>query len=88
MAKKGWPQGLDNGVMNKPDVPGPQSRQSTQARIGKNMDFYSAIASGENDKGQITVAPGQLVRGGEVIREQEGYSRSFHGGDRWNRPVK
>lgn len=87
--KKGWPQNsLDNGVMNKPDVPGPQSRQGTQQRIGKNMDFYSMIGAGENEKGQITIAPAQVVRGGEVIREQEDYSRSFHGGERWNKPKR
>lgn len=78
----GYKQGLDNGVINKPSIPGPQSRAGTQQGIGKNMDFYKAIASGENERGQITIAPGQVVRGGEVIHEQERYSRSLHG-ERW-----
>lgn len=78
---------LDNGVIGKPDVPGPSSRQGTQQAKGRNMDFFGAIAGGDNEKGQITIAPGQVVRGGECIREQENYNRNLHGGDRWNRPT-
>ena len=81
MTKKGWPQNLDNGVM-KGRNSGPENKQ------GHSMNFYDAISNGENDRGQITIAPGQVVRGGEVIRDQEGYPRDFHGGSRWNRTKK
>ena len=80
---------LDNGVLGKPKGPGlPSSRQGTQQRLGGNMDFYSNIAKGENNNGQTTHAPGQVVCGGEVCYEQENYPRNFQGGDRWNRPKK
>lgn len=77
---------LDNGVIGKPEIPGPNNRQSTQAAKGRNMDFFSAIKGGDNEKGQITVAPGQVVRGGECIYDQEAYPRNLHGGDRWFKP--
>lgn len=73
---------LDNGVIDKPSIPGPQPRAGTQQRIGGNMNFFNAIAPGENERGQITIAPGQVVQGGEVIREQERYDRGLHG-ERW-----
>lgn len=84
MTKKGWPQNLDNGPIGKPSIPGPQPRAGTQQGIGKNMDFFSAIAKGENPNGQTTHAPGQVVCGGEVCYEQERYPRDYQGGSRWS----
>jgi hypothetical protein len=82
MAKKGWPQSLDNGVMNLPNVPEPGSRQSTQARMGKNMDFYSMIAGGENEHGQTTISPAMVTRAGKTVYDQEDYPNTQKG-DRW-----
>lgn len=77
--KKGWPQSLDNGVMIKPSIPGPQKRQ------GHSVDFFGIIGQGENESGQITLSPGEVTQGGKCIYEQETYPRNLHG-KRWNKP--
>lgn len=78
----GYKQDLNNGVIAKPSIPGPQGRAGTQQRIGKNMDFYGNIAFGENDKGQTTIAPSQVVRSGHVVYDQEDYPRG-QTSERW-----
>ena len=70
MAKKGWDQSLDNGVMNKPSIPGPQDIQGRT-----KMNFFEAIAFGENEHGQTTKAPAQVVRGGKVVYNDEDYPK-------------
>lgn len=80
-----YKQSLDNGLTGKPSIPGPQGRAGTQQRNGNNFRFSDGYGKGENEKGQITIAPGQVVRGGETIYDQQDYSRTFHGGSRWNK---
>lgn len=74
----GYKQGLDNGVMDKPTTP------ITNSRSSKSMNFYNAIANGENSNGQTTIAPAEVVRDGQ----NQGYEQWGCGGttdgNRWN----
>jgi len=80
MAKHGWPQNLDNGVMRKPTKP------DTESRSSHSMDFKSIIAKGENPNGQTSITPAEVSRGGQT--SGRGYSSWKWGnstdGDRWN----
>ena len=83
--KSGWPQFLDNGVMDKPESVGPSSRIGEQQRVGKNLDFFGAIDKGSNPHGQTSIVPEGIVRGGSPV----GYRQYNWGGnidgDRWNK---
>jgi hypothetical protein len=78
--KKGWPQNLDNGVMNRPTKP------DTGNRTSRSMDFKAIIGEGENTNGQTSITPAEVSRGGQTAGR--GYDCWKWGGNtdskRWN----
>lgn len=73
----GYRQDLDNGVMNKPSYGGSGTRQS------RGRDFSKAIAEGENEHGQTTIAPSAVIREGRCVYDQENYPNNQQG-NRWS----
>lgn len=66
---------LDNGVI-KGRKSGPGNKQ------GRSLNFYDAIAKGENEHGQTTIAPAAVIREGKCVYDQERYPNDQQG-SRW-----
>lgn len=79
MAKrKGYPQSLDNGVMNRP------TSHDTKARSSRSLNFAETYGLGENPNGQTTLAPDQVVREGVCQYERQWHWGKGTDGERFN----